>query len=487
MSIPGKSCPWASEPLIIAAVCQYLDLGSRHCTFRHVSKGFNLAVKQLGLVHHEINNGKLPEPAGRAFSLILDVLRYAALDMGLSISKKAEQLVHSINDIHLLRQTPDLMQELQKLNFAMYSQWKNNVTGNAGVFNYLLGTMSFNPGMFKYKFDLDLVYAWPERRVCENFFVFCERKDGTILISEDLKVVYLVKGIAQSLGEVLPNRDMVPRPYMIRTTNLPFAGYIVYDGLLAYLPHHIKDDKALQKKLRATYSKAFNERKIRVREPQGDELGPPVIKAPPLMDPNESKSASSGQLAIVKSKISATSEVTLQRLKTLRKLTDPHPMSYWVLRRFDYTEKKNPEHLVTVMVQSGPLVMGFQYSALIPTIDDVISLVNEACQSPVLAAVTGDPCLPQAIAVDAIEIFEDCKTLFASIGLVTTYYPPPSAEEDFYFNGPSKDACLYCGKTEKDAERDGGSLMKCGRCKIALYCCKEHQKADWKKHKHLCM
>uniref|UniRef100_A0A672MLQ4 Egl-9 family hypoxia inducible factor 1 n=1 Tax=Sinocyclocheilus grahami TaxID=75366 RepID=A0A672MLQ4_SINGR len=38
--------------------------------------------------------------------------------------------------------------------------------------------------------------------------------------------------------------------------------------------------------------------------------------------------------------------------------------------------------------------------------------------------------------------------------------------------------CELCGKM--------GNLMKCGRCRSSLYCSKEHQRQDWKKHKRLC-
>ncbi|CAG8962200.1 hypothetical protein HYFRA_00005252 [Hymenoscyphus fraxineus] len=44
----------------------------------------------------------------------------------------------------------------------------------------------------------------------------------------------------------------------------------------------------------------------------------------------------------------------------------------------------------------------------------------------------------------------------------------------------SKPWCDFCGK--------GGNLMKCGACKNSevWYCCKEHQVAGWKLHKHTC-
>jgi len=34
--------------------------------------------------------------------------------------------------------------------------------------------------------------------------------------------------------------------------------------------------------------------------------------------------------------------------------------------------------------------------------------------------------------------------------------------------------------------RKSGDLLACNGCKIQRYCVKEHQKADWKYHKHIC-
>ncbi|XP_029450108.1 egl nine homolog 1 isoform X2 [Rhinatrema bivittatum] len=38
--------------------------------------------------------------------------------------------------------------------------------------------------------------------------------------------------------------------------------------------------------------------------------------------------------------------------------------------------------------------------------------------------------------------------------------------------------CELCGKME--------NLLRCGRCRSSFYCCKEHQRQDWKKHKLVC-
>lgn len=51
-----------------------------------------------------------------------------------------------------------------------------------------------------------------------------------------------------------------------------------------------------------------------------------------------------------------------------------------------------------------------------------------------------------------------------------------SAQEDLH-------CCVVCNATEGE---DGGALLKCSRCKCASYCCRDHQKADWKFHKTWC-
>jgi hypothetical protein len=52
---------------------------------------------------------------------------------------------------------------------------------------------------------------------------------------------------------------------------------------------------------------------------------------------------------------------------------------------------------------------------------------------------------------------------------------------DRWQNRESEGWCEHCGK-------GGKNLLRCGRCKTAMirYCCKEHQVAGWKLHKHTC-
>lgn len=56
-----------------------------------------------------------------------------------------------------------------------------------------------------------------------------------------------------------------------------------------------------------------------------------------------------------------------------------------------------------------------------------------------------------------------------------------SRAQTFNGDGTATDVtvkCYICNKTDK--------LLRCARCKAIVYCSKEHQKFDWKRHKAYC-
>jgi len=158
----------------------------------------------------------------------------------------------------------------------------------------------------------------------------------------------------------------------------------------------------------------------------------------------------------------------------------------WVFRRHGYTARENPNNLVTVMQGGNPLIVYHQYSALVPTMYDILVLVDKAVG-------TGRG-KPGAVAIDVEYAVEALHTLLHPAGLSVVYYPPPSAEEQAFndmtnpYLSPAErknsgPVCAVCLSTSGES---GGELLRCARCKNEYYCCKEHQKAHWKRHKLFC-
>lgn len=47
---------------------------------------------------------------------------------------------------------------------------------------------------------------------------------------------------------------------------------------------------------------------------------------------------------------------------------------------------------------------------------------------------------------------------------------------------------IICSLAECDfKESQVNQFKKCSRCKVARYCCSEHQKQDWNQHKTICL
>lgn len=208
--------------------------------------------------------------------------------------------------------------------------------------------------------------------------------------------------------------------------------------------------------------------------------------SPPTTIPAEHTSAVNAIIARItaaKSLFDATSSSN-RNLSTSAANAD----AMWVLRRHGYTKQENPHNSVSVMKAGYPLIPYHQYSALVPSMYDILVLID--------SAVKAGKGKPGAVAVDVEYAIEALQALLQPTGVHVIYYPPPSAEEEAYNNmtnpylspaermssGP---VCAVCRSSS--GSTGSGELMRCGRCKDEYYCCKEHQKAHWKKHKHVCV
>lgn len=98
-----------------------------------------------------------------------------------------------------------LMNDLFSLNTCVYTYWDRTPSDpNASIINSFKETADINANIKDDWYSAiarDTIFR-KSSRVFGAFWVLLERKDGTILISEDFSQVYLVLGLAQSFGDV---------------------------------------------------------------------------------------------------------------------------------------------------------------------------------------------------------------------------------------------------------------------------------------------
>jgi hypothetical protein len=302
--------------------------------------------------------------------------------------------------------------------------------------------------------------------------VLLNRPDGAIMIPDDMSQVFLVKGLAQSVAEVIGEARL---PWKVRTTLLPVAGrYIAYDGVMLTREMTVSADR--HKELLAVYARAVEKRTIRATTPV-DFTPPTTAGTGKRMDTEEAPSIP----RVVDVSDAARKHSTLQRLKRAPKV--PLPAGGCVFRRWDYTEQANPNHIVQIVSGIGVAIHMEMCKSLVPTVDEVMQMLEKGVFHNVGGGWKSNTA-PSMVSIDAIEIFESVKEVLKSAGIDVDYYPPPSAEEEaLSIAEPIVDHCKLCHATAGA----GITLARCTRCRCVLYCCKEHQRIHWPHHKPVCI
>jgi hypothetical protein len=458
------------------SIAKFVGFSETQRNFAQVTKAFYYFFERSKLqLHPLVEDAHLVEVSGRSLSELLDIARFSVYAYGLStISPAAANILKSgIVAMPLLRR--GYMNDLAALNSGVYSYWDNLGSAPEGVFDYIKSTSDANPHC-KYHSHIEQdVQYWRTSRLFGDFYVVCCRPDGTVIMSKNLEKVYLVLGLAQSLVTAITGNSTISNRYIgivISTTLLNWEGRIAYDGLA--IGHKDPIPATRKKKIIEAYVKTMDQGTIITA----------LDKVPPIKK-IVSSAPTKEDLELLRVKLKPLVKNIAERKQRkvdLNVSLPTNPMDMWVFRRHGYTEKENPDRLLSVFTAEGPIMQFHRIQSFHVTAEEIVRILDETCQFTKMR--------PLILMVDEIDILQTVRQLLSGppCNIRVEYYPPPSAEERARSDMtnpylPHQPLCNFCGS---GTTPEGTKLMVCSRCASTYYCCREHQKADWKVHKMTC-
>jgi len=459
----------------------------------------------------KVTNGHLVESSGFPLNLLLDTMRYAiyvsalcTTDSGLSAEADAILEREGLGGVSQLN-SREHRQSLSALTARIFTYWDRLGYAHdedAQSMMEFVEQMSLQfphiPGLQHDPVRELLqrnVKFWKSSRVFGEFYVVCQRRDGTILINAKFSKVYLVQGIAQSIGSICTKFEdaspatsstLIGRKYTL--TLLPWEGIITYDGICHGWGGHSEIMSAEERGMVvATYTRALEEGKVISKLKLRAEAAP----SPP---PDLSTLLGLG---------AATIEALALELKPkLDFIIAASPISAaesWVFRRHGYTEMSNPEHWCSVIsCSSGPVgpmhIAPLAFQQLNPTVAEITALLWQRIKDAGRRR-------PAMIMIDSEPVIKSLKALYrhALVPIRVEYYPPPQGEElaayaamdpDSFgpLSGSDVQRCWYCKKARlaSSTSVNPKALCTCSRCKVATYCGKACQVEHWPVHKRTC-
>ena len=404
--------------------CIDLDLLDQLATVAAKPVNLKREAVPLPIDRAQVTGGMLVENQGRAFSLILDVLRYLVAFC-----------LHQDPDI---RHFPDIErvkdENLEKAQFLTASAWSywddpgaNKGTGDRGIYQ---SAVEFIPEMFSVEdgntnhlnheekrvlravTDKVAVAGWNHRIHGDFWIVAKDTNDGgTYAIPDDNKrAVYKVFGMTSCLYDLLQNA-LPGMPAKVKMTMVPWYGRLVYDGTVNVTNRYAPDTLAARLANSLQTAKAEGrvvERLIQLELPDEGLSGDDVIN----MDEPE-KDATRNERLIISSFSPIPSYPAWDGTAN-----DP---GVWVFRRMGYTEEANPKHM-GVILAAGGMIGRFECSALEPQPTDILKWLVQ--YSLTLGR------RPSIINIDDKTCYKRVKHLLKDVeGTDVEYYPPPTEEE----------------------------------------------------------
>lgn len=89
---------------------------------------------------------------------------------------------------------------------------------------------------------------------------------------------------------------------------------------------------------------------------------------------------------------------------------------------------------------------------------------------------------PNLLFMPMIDMFVVLNKLIGE-DIIMQFQAEPCPEELYYTTLEDKLQCKVCKCTTTPS---GKKVMKCTRCNLVYYCCQEHQREDWSRHKRTC-
>ncbi|KAJ3252062.1 hypothetical protein HK103_001864 [Boothiomyces macroporosus] len=240
---------------------------------------------------------------------------------------------------------------------------------------------------------------WLVQRVTGEFYLYKDRQDGTLVVSEDLSRVYLVLGFTKPLGK------MLPLPIKVRMTILPYKEHLSYDRtIIPVSPVSLKKQAEIKK----VVEKAAVDGSLITRFDSIDHTK--------ILEPKQNTV-----------KISQRDTQLMSELKPLL-FGKIDPNETWVWKRFGISLAENPNRLISLINNKGQVLMNFPMMKLDPCIHDVLSTILSGIKVANVSRIA------KTMAVDYEPLVDPLNKLFEETGISFSLYEIASPEETFAAN-----------------------------------------------------
>eukprot|EP00039_Didymoeca_costata_P008581 m.113710 g.113710 ORF g.113710 m.113710 type:complete len:506 (-) comp14145_c0_seq1:60-1577(-) len=309
-----------------------------------------------------------------------------------------------------------------KINMVMYSHWLSDYTGRIGTGIYHRVEDAFFPvenAAFsdeqRRQFKRDM-RSWAATRVNDTFYVYKKHPEGTVLITTDLKKVYVVLGMSDNIYDLVHKIVNGKRGNLsiAKITILPWMGKLVYDGIIMGAP---ATNGASQDELKRVYDDAVASNNL-ITGFSDDVLIAASNEVPEEDDGFEDEPELSEFENRVKDEVTAAAKF---------------PAGSIIFRRFGYSPEENPHKMMGYIVlgpEDAPgtaMPVPVQMAGYEPTSDEILE------QLSVLATRGGR--MGAAVGTDYLPILARLQHVLEDSGVTVFYYPPPSEEEQRLLRG----------------------------------------------------